>query len=536
MKTICVAICTARLFGHAVFGQDQQSIKAGVESVSVGSLAAYQTAMGRADVAVAKSLLNERILKGEVGEAISDQTVGRQLYQSGKWLNVSPRLGPQGLDHIWVQPDENGIPRRMMVGETKFGSSRLSVTKFAGIQMGSKWISKQLSGLAKRFDTIREQGDFQNAKVPAGLSSRRVVQVSLNDSESVRFWRPAEGAGPWQYDGPAESLPKAVAQLKSQSELFQAGAEGRIDFPKRIFQVKIDGDVLRVNVIDAARLDATGGNLEKLPMKTLEFPLEENVWASDTIKAKIAGGLRQEMPYLDSAESERLAQGIQSTAKTAEDVLTGKSFARFATGQSAEAGAAGVLVVVPIEIAFQLINGGQVDWQRVAGVGVLAGGSAAVGSLAGNVTTYALMQTELGYSASDAAAKILGLGSASRFANVAGGTVGGGATAILFAYGGYWLGYYDLKTANRSAVAGIAGVGAGAVLTAELGGTAVVGSSVLASTGVGIVVIGVTAAVIYGFQVYDKHEDNIRLGETIEYLSTKPTFFIPDAQYDGVSH
>jgi hypothetical protein len=57
-----------------------------------------------------------------------------------------------------------------------------------------------------------------------------------------------------------------------------------------------------------------------------------------------------------------------------------------------------------------------------------------------------------------------------------------------------------------------------------------VGSSVLASTGVGIVVIGVTGAVMYGFQVYDEQQDNIRLYKTIEYLYSKPTSFISNGQ------
>jgi hypothetical protein len=230
---------------------------------------------------------------------------------------------------------------------------------------------------------------------------------------------------------------------------------------------------------------------------------------------------------------------------------------------------AGVLVAVPLEIAAQLIETGQVDWQHVAGVGVLAGGSAAIGSTLGNATTL-LLRTEAGYSASSAVAELVGLRSASHFANGVGGLVGGGTTAVLFAYGGYWLGYYDLQTANRSAVAGVAGVGVGTAASAVTlglistyatagtgvaisslsgasatsaslawlgggsvasGGLGVAGGTVFLTAGAGIVIIGVTAAVIYGFQVYDEHQDNIRLSKTIVYLSAKPTFFIPSEQY-----
>jgi hypothetical protein len=352
--------------------------------------------------------------------------------------------------------------------------------------------------------------------------------------------------------------------------LFRAGADGRIDFPKRIFQVKIDEDILKVNILDATAVDAVGGNLNKLPVKAkLDIPLNRADWASDTFEAKTVKILRTQMPYLDADEARRLAQGIQSTAKTAEDALAQSSFKNFTAIEAGKAGTVGVLIAVPIEIAFQLINGGQVDWQRAAGVGVLAGGSAAIGSTLGNTTTFALLRTEAGYSASSAVAELVGLRSASHFANGAGGLVGGGATAILFAYGGYLFGYYDLQTANRSAVAGVAGVGAGAAAsaatlgvvaaygtastgtaistlgggaafnasmawlgggTAASGGWGMAGGWVVLGGGMTIVAFGVTVAVMYGFHALDEKEDNIRLSKTIEYLSSKPTFSIPDTR------
>lgn len=529
-RTFPSIIWAIGLIGHAAFGQERPANQAAIEAATVSSAVTYQAALARADIAIAKSVLNGKLLKGEVGEAIRDQIFGGYLHRSGQWLNVSPRLGPQGLDHVSVQLNESGKPHRLMVDETKFGSSKLLITKSGDIQMGNKWVSDRLSGLAKRFDTIRAQAAFQSAKAPAGLASKRIVEVPLSDSESVRFWRPAKGAGPWHYDGPSDSLPKAISQLKSLSELFQAGADGRTDFRKRIFQVKIDGDVLKVNILDATEVDAVGGNLGKLPVKAkIELPLARTFWKSDVFQAKMVNELRRQMPYLDSAEARHLAKGIQATANTAEEALARSSFTRFATQGAAKAGVAGVLVAVPIEIATQLFSGAHVDWSRVADMGGLAAGSAAGGSLAGNFTSRVLMSKQVG-SASAQTAKILGLKSASRFANVAGRAVGGGATASLFAYGGYGLGYYDLQTANRFAVAGVAGTGVGAALTVALGGTKAVAGSVLASTGVGVVVIGVTAAVIYGFQVYDEAQDNIRLDRTIGYLSQKQKFFIPDAQ------
>lgn len=572
MKTWIPLWCIAVFVTNAALGDARQQAALTTEAAVIGGSVAVQTALARADVAIAKSVLNDRLLKGELGEAIRDQTVGRYLHRSGKWLNVSPRLGPQGLDHISVQLDESGHPRRLMVDETKFGTSKLLTTKSGRVQMSREYVAERLTGLAKRFDTIRTQTEIPKAKTPAGLSSKRIVRVPLSDSESVAFWRPAEGAGRWQYDGPTESLPKALTQLKNLSELFQAGAEGRMDFPKRVFQVKLDGNALNVNIFDATRVEATGGNLNKLPVKAkIALPLARTAWVSEAIQVKLANELRRQMPYLETGEVRQLAQDIQNSARTAQEALARRSFSQFAIAESAKSAGMAVLIAVPIEIAVQLLGDAPMDWWRVAGIATVAGGSAAIGSATGNIATYVLLRTELGYSASAATAKILGLRSVSRFTSAAGGAIGGGATAILFAYGGYWLGYYDLQTANRTAFAGAAGAGAGtaaylgtlglistyatagtgvaisslsgaSATSASLawlgggslasGGLGVTGGTILLSTGTGIVVIGVTAAVLYGFHVYDEHQDNIRLKKTLDYLSGKKTFFISPTHSD----
>jgi hypothetical protein len=281
--------------------------------------------------------------------------------------------------------------------------------------------------------------------------------------------------------------------------------------------------------------------------KTFDLPKAQ--WATAEIQDKIEAELRN---HFDPNEAKRLASDLVQNSKTLQQALESESYAKFAMREASEAGLSGAAIVVPLEIAAQLIGTSQLDWQRVVGVGVLGGGSAVGGSLAGNATTWLLMRNEVG-SASTTAAKIMGLGTANRFANLAGGTVAGGFATVFFSYGGWALGYYDLKTANRSAVAGSIGSTAGRLYVAY-GGTegaseAAAESGVLAveaETGTELselgpvewiaagITLAVTAPVMYAFHAFDEHEDNIRLSKTIEYLSSKPTFFIPDAQNYGV--
>jgi hypothetical protein len=554
---LVLALCTT----ISAQGREEQEAAPLTTSLGLGGAVAYQTAAGQADLATAKSLLNSSILKGEVGESIRDQTVGRYLHRSGQWLNASPRIGRQGLDHVSVQLDENGTPRRLMVDETKYGSSTLLTTKSGDIQMGKKWIADRLHGMAGRYEKISAVvgKGISRSKAPPGVAAKQMLSIPLSDTESVVFWR---SGGEWNYDGPSELLPRAGRQLDNLARLYRAGAEGRIEFPKRIFHVKFDGDIMKLTIRDASNVDSLKGALDRMPVKyKVALPIEKATWASAAMREKIAADIRSQNPHLSDAESMRQAKGIQSIAKTAESALMPDSFALFSVKQATRSAAFGVVIAVPIDLAFQLIGPGDVDWSRVAGTAGLAGGSAFAGSLAGNAVTYVLLRT----GAATEAANILGLNSAGLFANTAGGAFGGGTAAALFSYGGYWMGYYDLKTANRSAVAGTTGAGVGAAASAatlglvaaygtagtgaaisSLGGAAatsaslswigggtvasgglgVAGGTVILSTGVGIIILGTTAAVLYGFQVYDEHQDCIRLSKTIDYLDQKQTFFL----------
>ena len=160
------------------------------------------------------------------------------------------------------------------------------------------------------------------------------------------------------------------------------------------------------------------------------------------------------------------------------------------------------------------------------------------------------MNTTLGLNLSRQVATSMGI-STSCSANLLGTSAGGSIAAAVFAYGLYFMGYVEMETANRMAVAGVAGSVVGtAALTATTslvaayatagtgtaistlsgaaatsatmaaigGGSAAVGTA-LAATGFGLVVVGVGAGVMWGFTAYDESQETKRLELTAEYLS-----------------
>lgn len=565
MKNALSGLAWLMVLAPALFaGEGEPAPSPGLALVPVG-VTVLESALGQADTAVAKSVVNSTILKGEVGEAIRD----RYLHQTGKWINVSPRMGRQGLDHVSVRLGADNVPRRLLVDETKFRSSQLAQPAKGDIQFGEKWISKRLSGLASRLRKIGQATEI--GKLPSHLPSRQSVQIPLSDTEQVTFWRED---GRWKCDASPESLPQAMKQKERLANLFQTAAEGRIDYRKRVFQVDVRENTLKITIRDGKLVDQMGGAIGKLPVVArIDMPLSRQHWASDEIRQQLAVELRRQRPYVTSDDADSMAGGIVQSARTYEETLVTAPYGRFTATQALKAGTLAVLIVGPAEALLELVQEGHINWDRTAGLAVLSGGSAAVGSVTRNATTALLIRSELGYSASGQVAKVLGLGSAARFANVAGTTVGGGVAGVIFVYGGYALGYYDLRTANRGAIAGVLASGGATLATyttlslvgaygtagtgvaisslsgaaasssslAWLGGGSIAsgglgmaGGTVVLTGGAGVVVIVVSVAVLYGFELLDEREDIKRIGLTIEHLM-KTRSWEETLRLDGLS-
>lgn len=55
-------------------------------------------------------------------------------------ITVTARLGRQGIDGLYVKYNENGQPQKLMVAESKYGSSSLGLTK-DGWQLSIAYLS-----------------------------------------------------------------------------------------------------------------------------------------------------------------------------------------------------------------------------------------------------------------------------------------------------------------------------------------------------------------------------------------------------------
>jgi len=91
-----------------------------------------------------KSLASYRNTVGNIGEFFMDD-----YYSMQKWEKIPSKIGFQGIDGLYVMRDKKGVIRRVLVAESKYGSSSLSITKY-GDQMSHQWVVKKISELISR--------------------------------------------------------------------------------------------------------------------------------------------------------------------------------------------------------------------------------------------------------------------------------------------------------------------------------------------------------------------------------------------------
>lgn len=514
-------------------------------SAAVVSVTACTTMLEQAELAYARRIVSgTTATKGVMGEAlVGNSFLEKHLATSGHWRSVSPRLGSQGLDHVFVKFDRRtGLLRDIMIGETKYGSSQLGQTK-DGLQLGSRWTQKRLSGLGNRYLSLSKVNTC--APVPS-IKPHYEMTVTLKNGKTVTFWKNSS-TDSWKAGCRPEELAEAQKMARNYGKFFLGAGEGRISYRSRLFHIKPEGNNLVIEIKDASRLDQAGSaaKLKKVGTITLKGVLGKSIKSlPKDVRQHIVNALRKKMPELSEQEIDKLSAKLVEKVKVG-DVLK-KPGAWQAYGKTALTMGATVVLSTLVDGVIQYASSGEIDPMRL---GLTAGAT-----LLGSLTSVGAMKWQW----LATLAKSL---NCSRIM-LAGG-VGGIATSLAVTWGAYAMGYGDLKSAMRSTVIGvgatIGGVAASAgtmALVAAYGtastGTAIASLSGAAATNASLAVLGggavsaggggmavgaavlggivtvaavtVAGAILFSYHLYDSAQETKRISELCRRLDT-PSFW-----------
>ncbi len=163
---------------------------------------------------------NMNKLRGSIGEAIAEKAFfgSPELAQSkkGKYVSIAPRYKAQGIDHIFLRIDKNGLPNDVIFAETKYNTSRLGNTR-DGKQMSNPWLLSRIEFLADDYFKMSSSNApiVRMKKVP--LRTTKKIEVYISQDRPVILWQ-VKGDNRWYAN--IDETEVTDNQLKTRSKTY----------------------------------------------------------------------------------------------------------------------------------------------------------------------------------------------------------------------------------------------------------------------------------------------------------------------------
>jgi hypothetical protein len=513
-------------------GKDDRQVEAagqrGAAAAGVGMTAAAAAPLGQPNVLVAHSALDWNQIRGEFGEAIVGRLPPRWLLETGQWRPITPRLGPQGIDHLFVKLDAAGLPRSLMIVEAKYGKARLAWTR-DGLQLGRSWCAARLATTSKHYKALlrlNRMDRISTGHAVATLNPKRTMSIPLNARTDAVFGK--IGTGPaWSFAGDARQLQMARRTLERLTHVLDAAATGRIEYRRRLIRVDWEGEHLCFHIKNAEMLDSLGSEAllpERPPVRFTESEMRTARHEFERIATRRLsdagfGADDARMLAGQLGRDEMLGEVLQAKKNGWRSSLL-KSSVRSLLASSGRTATVGAIVGMSLDALSQGLGSGFVDTTQLLRTGALSGLATAAGTVAGHGTMLLLARNR--QVTNVLASPLRGLGPrAPGLARTAGGAAAAGLVAsLVFAYGGAALGWHSVDEANRMFVAGLAGAGASTLASS---GMLALGGGLVVVTATGTIVgVLVPVAVGTAFRLYDEAKDMERLSRWVAYLLKRP--------------
>ena len=463
-----------------VFAGDEDFIDP-IRAGAASGITAYSSMLSNAPAALARThVMGATSSKGIIGESIAAKKfLQTSLQKTGNWHAISPRIGPKGIDHIFLKIDpETALPKGIIVGESKYNTSQLGRTA-DGLQLTGRWTNPRLRTMGSRYYQLSKVTTVQ--KVPV-LGGQHEMKIVLKNGKEVCFWR-ANSKDSWKFSGSRSELSEAQRLAKVYGQYLSAAGEGKIIYRSRLFQIIPKGNDITIVIKDASQLDVLqrASKLPETQRIVLHDVLKKKL--SKDVEREIAKSLKGKFPSFSEKELAKLAKELNSTAK---NVLTPYGKLQMLGTFAAHAGVSGV-VAVAIDASIQFFSTGHINTEKL----MFTGGAVFLGTLGAQCLEVGLTQWSVTQGLFKSLGNTLGC-SSSLLGSAFSSATGGFLVGVLLSYGSWYMGYVDLETANRMTIA--SGIGTGLGIAAGWGTLAAISAWGTASTGTAIASLGGAAA------------------------------------------
>ena len=436
--SISLGVAVCRGADPSRSGDDDRAAR----GVAIAGGVATATARSNIDAVVLRRTIQPNILKGNFGEAHMNRFLAKHFAQTSGWSPLQARLGPQGIDGLYLRYDPTGRPTGLIVSEAKYGSSQLRKTA-DGIQMGKTWRTNRLAAMGDNYRSISSAIRTNTIKLagPGGSVGRQRLQINLPGSGKAAVFTRASSNHPWEFVGPRRMLPEAGEQAHRIGHYLNQASRGEVAYESAVYRVQIRDGALHVRIKDAALLGAEGNEAKLATRHAFKVPLTERQLATNVtiLRSEVAKHLREQFPRLAASDVDAYTKQIVRNTRDLEKVLNNRppSIAQTIAWNSVKAGGVMAVVDMTSRVVQQVLTDGKVRWREVAVSGGITFASSAAGAAAGQATTALLMRSAVSQQLIARTSTVLGVGSTRLVSQMIGGTVGGGVASVLFAIGGY---------------------------------------------------------------------------------------------------
>lgn len=415
-------------------------------------------------------------VKGDIGETVAERaysyalSVDKEL-KKGTWVSIAPRYGRQGIDHVFIQVDKNGLPRDMILAESKYKSSKLGPG-----QMGPNWRMKHLTAIGDRYYRFANSPEaiIRAKEIPIGAKS---MDLYFSKTKKVVIW---EDGGKW-YTNAEEGIADKDLRIRATTyeKYFTSAGTGVIRIRSRLFRIlEQENGNYRVEIYkltDAAPTDAA-----QIHSLIRTFDIEKEFVAKGRVDVKLLmKRIKSKYPSWSDKQIKKEAEDIKKVISN-KDVLNPKEAHKQAIKEINHSSLASAGIAGALSFAFQLgaeawehgTDFKSYDFKRISL-------STAKGAAVAGVSSYAGQQTALHLAGRTIFKKQI----SARVAGRIGGSVG--ASIILAeSFGGCVIGNKNWKDgsieAGISAASMVAGHYAAAGVSALIASSAASGATITA--------------------------------------------------------
>lgn len=252
MKKLASELCLVMLAGSIFAELDAPQI---ATSATASFITGYTLSQSRSAQLGALGNLWDgykmNVVRGDIGESVAERAFfgGPEVAPSkkGSWVSIAPRYGRQGIDHVFIRVDENGLPNNMILAESKYGSSNLGYTK-DGRQMGSNWRMKRLTAIGDRYYRFANSSKtiIRTKNIPIGAKS---MDIYFSKTRKVVIW---EDGGKWYTNAEGITDEQLRTRASTYGKYFSSAGTGVIrtrNFEFRILE-QSNGDYhVKINTI-----------------------------------------------------------------------------------------------------------------------------------------------------------------------------------------------------------------------------------------------------------------------------------------------